>query len=371
MSGEEYAVRKIKRISLFALFASFGAMTPVLAETASPTLQTVAQSHTDVWNAVAVDANGELYVSGPTWMGVTGPSVSKLDAAGKATPFPNARWNSRSGEISPAERFINVNAMRFGADGNLWIVDAGVTGFGGSVVPGGAKVVVINPRTNAIVRVYTLSEHIAKDGSYIDDIRLNQGHAYLTDAGNPGVVVLDLNTGAVRRVLDNSAAVRAPADRRIIVDEKILHAPNGQPLQVHADPLEVSGDGQWLYFASLEGPWYRIRTALLDDATRTNAEVEQGVEFWRDLPPVGGTVMDKQGNFYYSDLAENSVKRITVAGNVEVVVKDRRLHWVDAPAIDSKGFLYLPAAQVDRVGLFNGGVSKVEWPIRVYRINLK
>lgn len=230
---------------------------------------------------------------------------------------------------------------------------------------------VIDPRTSAIVRVYTLREDIAKDGSYIDDIRLNQGHAYLTDAGNPGVVVLDLNTGAARRVLDNSPAVRAPADRTIIVDEKILRAPNGQPLKVHADPLEVSADGLWLYFASLEGPWYRIRTELLDDPTRTDADVERGVEFWRDLPPVGGTVMDKHGNFYYSDLAENSVKRITAAGKTELVVKDRRLHWVDAPAIDSKGSLYLPAAQVDRVGLFNGGVSKVERPIRVYRINLK
>jgi len=81
--------------------------------------------------------------------------------------------------------------------------------------------------------------------------------------------------------------------------------------------------------------------------------------------------MDSKGNFYFSDLAEDSVKRISHDGTIQTIAKDSRLHWVDAPAFDNEGRLYLPAAQVDRVSLFNNGASKVERPLSVYRLDPK
>ena len=47
-------------------------------------------------------------------------------------------------------------------------------------------------------------------------------------------------------------------------------------------------------------------------------------------------------------------------------MQDPRLHWVDAPTI-ADGWIWLPVPQLDRVALFNGGVSKVQWPVRLYR----
>lgn len=341
-----------------------------VANAATRPMDVVAQSSEAVWNAVAVDGTGRVYVSGPKWTGMKGPSVSRLNADRQPVAFPDERWNSDDESIPASQRFINVNALHQDDKGQLWIVDAGVSGFGGHVIAGGAKLVVVDVQSAKVVKVIALDSTIAKDGSYIDDIRFNGDHAYLSDAGVPGIVVLDLKSGAMRRVLESSPATRAPADRDIVLSGKVVRAPDGTALRVHSDPLETSVDGQWLYFAALEGPWYKVETRLLNDPSITPEHLANAVQFWRDLPPVGGTAMDPQGNFYFSDLATDTLKRISASGQIETIVSDPALHWVDAPAFDRQGRIYLPAAQVDRVGLFNAGTSQVQWPLRVYRLDL-
>jgi hypothetical protein len=37
-----------------------------------------------------------------------------------------------------------------------------------------------------------------------------------------------------------------------------MHGPDGKPVYIHADQLEISPDGRWLYYHS--GPLYRIET---------------------------------------------------------------------------------------------------------------
>ena len=38
--------------------------------------------------------------------------------------------------------------------------------------------------------------------------------------------------------------------------------------------------------------------------------------------------------------------------------------------IDDGGFLFMPAAQLDRMAPFNGGVDKVEYPVSVYKMQI-
>lgn len=342
-----------------------------LVQADDKSLEVVAETHDAIWNAVAVDDTDTMYVAGPKWTGMKGPSVSRLDASRRPHAFPDARWNSDDTSVSVSERFINVNALHRDKQGQLWIVDAGVSDFGGHVIPGAAKLVVVDLSSGKTKKVITFTPDVVRDGSYIDDIRFSGDHAYLTDAGVPGIIVLDLKSGSMRRVLDTSPAVKAPVDRDIVLSGKIVRAPNGEALRVNSDPLETSHDGKWLYFAALEGPWYKIETRWLNDASLSPAALAEKVQFWRDLPPVGGTALDKEGNFYYSDLATDTVKRIRTSGEVETVISDPNLHWVDAPTFDQEGRIYLPAAQVDRVALFNEGVSRIEWPLRVYRLSPK
>jgi sugar lactone lactonase YvrE len=341
----------------------------VPAYATGPQLKTVAQSHTSIWNAVAVDDTDHIYVAGPRWTGSRGPSVAQIDVSGQPQPYPNAAWNSEDAKVSPAHRFVNVNAIHRDSEGGLWVVDTGVTGFGGTVIPGAAKLVRIDLATRKVTRVYSLGPDIAKNHSYVDDIRFHRRHAYLTDAGDGGLIVLDLDTGKARRVLEANPATHATPGRNIVLDGQVVRTPDGSPLQVNADPLEVSPDGEWLYFATLEGPWWRIPTKALDNDSLSDLALQKQLEPWMDLPPVGGTVMDPQGNLYFSDLAANALRRLTPDKKIQTVLVDVRLHWVDAPTMDRRGRLYLPVPQMDRVGLFHSGKTQVEWPIRIYRLD--
>lgn len=333
-------------------------------------LQVAAQSNDMVWNAVAVDGQ-RVFVAGPRWTGSKGPAVGLLDAAGKPQPYPDAAWNNWRHGADSGRAFVNVNAIHMDGKGGLWVIDSGAPDFGGDPLPHGAKAVQIDLRTNRVARVFEFGNDVALPGSYVDDIRFNGTHAYLTDAGRPGLVVLDIVSGRSRRVLDGSPSTTAPADRRIDVAGRIVRGADGKPLRVNADPFEVSPDGRHLYFGPLSGPWSQVETRLLHDPAVDAAALERAVKPWADLPPTGGTAMDRHGNLYFSDLKTSSLKKRTPDGTVTTVIQDDRLHWVDAPVIDAAHRIWLPVPQMDRNALFNGGVSHVRWPIALYTLQLE
>jgi sugar lactone lactonase YvrE len=341
----------------------------ILPAASAPALETAATSQSMIWNAVAVE-KGRVFVGGPRWSGSHGPALAVLDAKGLPHPFPSTRWNGWRRGGDPAQAFVNVNAIHRGTDGNLWVIDTGAPDFGGNPLPGAAKVVRLDADSGKVLRIYPLGPSAAPAGSYIDDIRIHGAHGYLTDAGNGALVVLDLKTGETRRVFEKSPFTRAPANRPIIVDGTLLNGPDSKPLAIASDPLELSPDGETLYFAPLEGPWHSIETRYLDDPAIDPSALAQKVKPWADIPPIGGSAMDKNGDLYFTDLAENALKRRSADGHIETVIQDKRLHWVDAPFIDDHHVIWLPVPQLDRVALFHGGASKIVWPVELLRLRL-
>lgn len=348
---------------------SIAALTSQPASAQAPALKRVAQSESMIWNAVAVD-KGRIFVAGPRWTGSRGPQLAVIDQ-GTPKPFPNANWNAWKPGTDAATAFININAIHMDPDGGLWVVDTGSPDFGGDPLPDRAKLVRIDLVTSKVDRVIPLGPELALAGSYIDDIRFNGAHAYLTDAGRPGIIVLDLKTGYGRRVLDGHAAATARDGRPIVLSGQVVKSPDGSPLKVHSDPLEVSNDGEWLLFGPLEGPWSRVPTALLNDPAVSVGYLAAAVEPWVDLPPLGGTAMAPDGSLYFADLASDSIKVRRSDGSIETLVTDHNLHWVDAPFLDAGGKLWLPVPQMDRVGLFHGGKSQTRWPIALYTLEIK
>ena len=332
-------------------------------------IEIAAESHDMIWNAVAVDY-GRVFVAGPRWTGSKGPSLALIDGHGIARPYPSPQWNGWTPGAANGTAFVNVNAIHLDGKGGLWAVDTGSPEFGGDPLPDAAKLVRIDLATDRVDRVIPLGPAAALAGSYIDDIRFNGDHAYLTDAGRPGLIVLDLRDGSTRRVLEGHGSVTARPDRDIFLDGQPLTGPDGKPLYVHSDPLEVSPDGKWLHYGPLEGPWSRIETRFLDDASLSQDELAAKVEPWADLPPVGGTVMDSNGDLYFADLAANALRKRAADGTVTTLLVSPELHWVDAPFIDTDHVLWLPVPQIDRAALFNGGISQIRWPIRLFRLPL-
>lgn len=348
-------------------------LSPLSVEARPPSLHAAVASKGAVWNAVAVFRK-RVFLSGPRWAGSHLPALVETTVKGGAfRPFPDPVWNgwAPAGGTPAAGSFVGISALRLEGT-RLWVVDSGTTRLGGDPVPDGPKLVALGLGSNRgaakVERVILFGPEVAGPGSSLGNVRINRNRAYLTDAGRPGLVVVDLDLGTAWRVLNGHPSTVAPSGRPIIIEGKAVMGPDGKQLRINAEPLEVSPDRQWLYFGTLHGPWSKVPTRLLDDPGTPPEKLADAVEPWVDLPPTGGTAMDSDGRLYFSDLGANALRVRTTDGHFRTVVQDRRLHWIDAPCLAGDGSLWLPAAQLDRTQAMNGGKDEIEQPMTVFRL---
>ena len=353
------------RLTHVAAVALLAAAAPRPTEAAPDALATVLQLDS-VANGYASTATGRAFLPLPRFDGSSGPQVVEW-RKGKAVPFPDARWNGWKPGDDAAEAFVRANALRIGPHGSLWIVDVGVPGLTGAPLPGGPKLVKVDLASNKVARVYPLGA-ATNAKSAVDDLRFHGGLAYVTDAGSPGIIVVDLATGATRRVLDGDPSMTA--QRPVTAESHVLRGPDGKPVKIHADQLEVSPDGKFFYYQPASGPMSRVATRYLDDPALPNAQLAKHITTFAKTPSTGGTAIDADGTIYASDVDGHRVLAIDANGTIRVLVEDPRLVWVDAMWIDAGGFLYMPAAQLDRMAPFNEGNSKVRFPVSVYRTRI-
>ena len=350
--------------------AAPGAGTSPTSPPVSDRLSRVARSDRLVWNGVVVAPDRRIFVVFPRVCGNPGPSLAMLDGQGDALPYPGGGWNdwnAGDGKTDPTHAFVGLNAIHLAPDGSLWVVDTGVPGFGRAPLPGATKLLRIDLAGNQVTRTFVLPPDVLRPKSMIDDVRFNGSNAYITDAGAPGLIVLDLVGGGARRLLDRDPSTTA--QRPIVVDGEVLRGPDNKPAMIHADQLEVSPDGRFLYYQPLPGPMFRVPTALLDDAKASPQAVAAGVEFWYDTPALGGTAIDADGTLYLDDLEQDRVLSLTPGRALATVLRDPRLHWADAPFLRD-GTLTLPVAQLDRCAPFHHGKSQVQFPVELLALRL-
>jgi sugar lactone lactonase YvrE len=320
-------------------------------------------SNTLIVNGVATTPDGRRFVVvQPQEAGQ--PEIAEI-AAGVARPYPDAAWNNWREGQDGQRAFVGANSLRVGPDGALWVVDRGAPGIGKPLAKGGPKLVRIDLAANRVTRIYDLAS-VAQGASFVDDVRFNGGVAYLTDAGRPALIVLDLATGQARRVLENHPSTVAA--RPLMAEGRQLVDPEGKPVVVHADQLEVSSDGRWLYYQPCSGLMVRIETRFLGDPSLDEAALSGHVERFADTPSTGGTAIDAEGTIYVSDTDRSRILKVSAGGQISTLVADPRLVWVDAMWIDDDGKLWMPAAQLNRTPGLNRGKDAVAWPVTVYSI---
>jgi sugar lactone lactonase YvrE len=346
------------RTLLLGLIISFQTMSD-----SSLQLIKVAESN-DVWNGVTTSEDGRIFVCFPRIEGEAGMRIAELKN-GAAVPFPDASWNGWKPGARTANRFVRTNSLRIGPDGNLWVVDTGTPKMGEKALIGAAELVAIDLHQNKVVRTIPL-DAVTNENSFIDDLRISGETIYLTDAGSPGLVIMDKNTGKGRRVLQNTPATTDNIP--MLAEGKVMKTPDGKEVLIHADQLEISPDGKYLFFQPASGPLYRIATAHLLNPKLSETELETKVVKWFDTPTTGGTAIDASGNIYISDVNHSAIIRITPKGKQETIIQDKRLLWGDALWIDKDGFLWIPVGQLNRLATFQNQVSKIELPLVIYKL---
>jgi len=337
-----------------------------------------AQSKQMVWNGVVVAPDGRVFVVFPRAANTTGPSLAQVAADSSLTPYPDAAWNANAptdakppaaGSMpapGPGSVFVGLNAIHLAPDGALWAVDTGSPAFGKPAGPDAIRLIRIDLATNQVTRVLTLPQEVLRPKSMIDDIRFNGGHAYISDAGAPGLIVLDLASGGFRRVLDHDPALTA--QQPIVVDGDVVKGPDGKPAMIHADQLEVTPDGRYLYIQPLSGPMSRVATALLDDPQTSPKTLSHAIAFWYDTPALGGTAIAPDGTLYLNDLETDSILSLSPDRKLTRLIHDPRLHWADAPFLAQDGTLTVPVPQLDRASPFHRGHSQIQFPVALYTL---
>ncbi|ACU58930.1 L-dopachrome tautomerase-related protein [Chitinophaga pinensis] len=351
----------MKRI-IFALF-----FVVIFITAAKAQLEKVATADM-IWNGVTVTADKRIFVCFPRLEGDKGIRIGEVLTDGKIIPYPDAAWNNWQIGKATSQKFVRTNSLRIGPDGLLWIVDTGTPSMGAAPLPdSAAKLVAIDTRTNRVVRIIPLAG-VSSKATFIDDLRMIGNTIYLTDAGDPALIVMDKMSGQGRRVLEHHPSTTA--EKAIWAAGHIMKDESGQQVHIHADQLEISPGGKWLYFQAASGPLWRVETRFLNSPYPSEKELKSHVTLFYQTLSTGGTAIDATGNIYVSDVNKQQITRISPEGKSQVIVQDKRLSWCDALWIDEEGYLWMPTGQLHLLAPFQQGVSKIKLPVVIYKMKI-
>jgi sugar lactone lactonase YvrE len=344
---------------------------------ATPGLENVAEFGSNRPTGTAVSKTGRVFVTLPYAQYSDNrhtTSVVEVLPDGSMRAFPDKSWNvpaqQRHNTANPGRQFLNVQSASIDADEQLWVLDTGSPKRAG-VVPGGAKLVRIDLKTNRVSEVIPFRPETYQTKTYFNDVRVDsrRGFAYVTDTGTTGLVVVNLRTGAQRRVLTTGCWLtvdpKGPTVEGVTAPAKLR-----EQLPRSADGLALDANGDWLYLAPL--PYlgkhiYRVPTTLLRTFAVQDKQIEQAVERVAKAVFADGIEIGRDGALYLTDLEANGITRLLPSGQLKPVVRDPRLSWPDTIAFNSNGALYIPVAQFHTLPTLNNGVDRRHEPFRLYR----
>ncbi|MCI0512836.1 major royal jelly family protein [candidate division KSB1 bacterium] len=309
-----------------------------------------------LWTGVAVSNEGRIFVNYPRWTETEKIAVAELDPNGAPVPFPDSAWNQWELTLPATEHFVCVQSVYIDNQNFLWILDPANPQFKG-VIPGGAKLVQVDLRSNQIFRKYYFEAAIAPATSYLNDVRIDtrQQYAYLSESGEGSIVVLNLRNGQARRVLNQHPSTQAE-DTTFTVEGIKLKA------KINCDGIALAPDRDYLYYQALRGhTLYRIKTQWLHDFSVTEAQLAAHVEVVARTGIADGIEFDSAGNLYFTALEHNAIRRLTPTGTLETVIQDSQLKWPDSFSITPQGVIYVTTSQLHL------GPNRTE-PYRIFKI---
>jgi Major royal jelly protein len=246
---------------------------------------------------VHFDAKGRVFVSTPRLVSARSPAtLSILDIRARTGParlsaFPSVESNAVG--APPDQNLRSVLGFYIDkSNGWLWALDQGFVA-GESEAPAGAqKVMIYDLQTGRLVRRIGLDDVADRKGSFLNDVAVDEARkiAYISDSGSrsapaeAGIIVVDLDAGGARRVLDRDRTV-SPQPGVMVVSHGAEVWP-GRPLVLGINGIALSPDRDTLYWTVTSGRnAFSAPTEILRDAKASDAAASAMVI---DLGDVGG-----------------------------------------------------------------------------------
>ena len=313
--------------------------------------------------------NGRLIVNYPRWSDIYLYGVIQAQGLTGKIPYPNAAMNQWQQEESGIDKWVCVQSVYFDDNGVLWILDPAAPMMK-TIQGGGAKLVKMNKATNTPERTYSFMG-IVPDTAYVNDVRIDvqKQYAYLTESKGGGLIVLDLNSGQMRRVLTTHYSVKSDPSFKYIIDGHELMK-DGKPVKINSDGIALTPDGVWIYYKpTTDDKLYRIKTEYLRDWSLDDAALGSKVEDLGHFASTDGMIFDKNGNLYMGDPRTYSLIKIDKNLKMTTLLQDQRLIWPDSYSI-ADGYLYISCSQIHKQPEYNNGINKRTSPYTVYKYKL-
>jgi Major royal jelly protein len=289
-------------------------------------------------------------------------------------PFPNSAWNTP--QPGTDQYLDSVLGLRGDENGIVWMLDMGQR------TPLTPKIVGWDTKADRLYRIYYLPAPASLPESQHNDFVVDTKNRkfYIADEGiGPGgdgtkaaLVVVDMDTGSVRRLLQGHVST-LPEDRPITVEGKILTVPgkDGKAvvIKVGADGIAADKNFEWLYFGPLNGTTlYRVRIPDLNNQALSDTELGARVERYADKPNNGGLSIDTDGNLYLTEVETKAVGVIpATTRRYRRFAWNDQLIWPDGVSYAPDGYMYVSAAQISLAALFNGGNGLNKAPYDIFR----
>ncbi|WP_372645308.1 L-dopachrome tautomerase-related protein [Ancylomarina sp.] len=305
---------------------------------------------------VSVSHTGRVFVNFPRWRESVENSVVEVAADGKIISYPSEKWNKwEIGKSISDSVFVAIQSVVAHND-DLYVLDTRNPLFAG--VKDAPRLFVFDLNTNRLKDILVLSPKSYKPTSYINDLRIDERNncIYMTDSGEPGLVVLNLSTKESKRVLDHHYSTRAETDHLTINGVKWNNT-------VHSDGIAFNSKTNRLYYHSLTGyNLYSVSADLLNNGDKE--QIEADVKLVAKTAAPDGMIFDDKGNLYFADLENNKIQYLTPDGKINTLCEGEKIRWADTFSIFN-GYLFYTNSRINET---QNGVSDLTFSINKIKI---
>jgi sugar lactone lactonase YvrE len=330
--------------------------------TSNCTLELVADFGHQV-TGISVSEDNRIFVNFPRWTEDTAVSVAEL-VGGELKPYPDEAWNAwrnaKKDEITPNDHWVCVQSVVADGRGSLWVLDPAAPAQA-HMVAKGPKLVRIDLASDSVKQVIAFDEDAAPQGSYLNDVRFsNDGkYAFITDSGVQGaLLVVDIAAGKSARVLDGHPTTQMKKGLNVTADGEVLRRPDGRGVEFSADGIELSQDGNYLYWQAIKGDdLYRIPADALTGAGLRGEDVSGQVEPYGKNGVNDGLLIAKGTELMYLTSVEDKAIKVRdlaqgPSAAAKIVVQDERLRWPDTFSQGPDGTIYVTTSHIQDSAFF-------------------
>ena len=308
---------------------------------------------------VTVSEDKRIFVNFPRWTEDTAVSVAEVLPGGEVKAYPDEEWNSwrnaRKDDVTPEDHWVCVQSVVADGRGSLWVLDPAAPAQS-HVVDRGPKLVRIDLATNKVKQTIAFDEDAAPQGSYLNDVRFSPDgkFAYITDSGVQGaILVVEVESGKAQRLLDGDPSTQMKKGLDVKADGEVLRRPDGRGVEFSADGIELSGDGDYLYWQAIKGDTlYRIATQAL----RTGDASGKVENYGRNGVNDGLLIARGTNRMLLTSVEDDSIKMRDLDQGpdapLQTLVQDKRLRWPDTFSQGPDGAVYVTTSHIQDSAIF-------------------